>query len=81
MKTLLLLLALCVPLSAQLPNENVGRYQIFQQVDGLYAFDTQTGVVYFLKLVRGGVLAPNKLIWVRLSKPISEAVEPENVSR
>ena len=59
-------------------DEGRGRYQIFQQTDGLYAFDTHTGEVYFLKLMKGSFTSdPNKLVWIKLSSTIAEAVSPD----
>lgn len=76
MKTILALICLCGSVTAQIPNIQ-GRYQLFQQVDGLYAFDTQTGEVYFLKLVKGlNISGQPKLVWVKLSEPIAKAIEP-----
>jgi hypothetical protein len=63
-------------------NEGPGRYQIFQQSDGLYAFDTHTGEVFFLKLLKGNLsFDSNKLAWIKLSNPISEAITPDKAQR
>jgi hypothetical protein len=63
-------------------NEGPGRYQIFQQSDGLYAFDTHTGEVFFLKLLKGDLSSDSsKLVWIKLSSPISEAIAPDKAQR
>ena len=63
-------------------SEGPGRYQIFQQSDGLYAFDTHIGEVFFLRLVNGNTdFDPSKLVWIKLSAPISEAIAPDQVRR
>jgi hypothetical protein len=63
-------------------NEGPGRYHIFQESIGLYAFDTHTGEVFFLKLIKGDLrIDSNKLVWIKLSNPISEAITPDKEQR